>query len=107
MNELPWHCHHCGHEQMVDFDALSSWPLDKVLTAQGFVCSNCGMREAISITSVSLEEALRKLQSVAPGNRKFHFLFAKAIKKAEGLNRRGDPNGALPDPHLAPPRPLG
>lgn len=92
---------------MVDFDALSSWPLDPVLTARGFVCSNCGMREAISITSASLEEAVRKLQSTVPGNRKFPFLFAKAVKKAQGLNRRGDPNGALPNPHLAPPGSLG
>lgn len=88
MNELPWHCSACGHEQMVDFECLSVWPIDRIRSAKGYVCQGCGHREAILITTTSLEEAMRKLKQIPPGHRNFKHQLAKCIKKAEGLHSK-------------------
>lgn len=88
---------------MVDFDRLASRPLDKIVTAHGYVCEKCGNWEAIYHSTASMDEALRKLSRYAPGHPKFAFLFAKAVRKAEGLNRRGDNYGARKRPDMATP----
>jgi hypothetical protein len=92
---------------MVDFERLSIWPIDKILTARGFVCVECQRREAILITNASLEEAMRNLMRYPPGHRKFQYLLARCIKKAEALRLRGETDGTLQHKNMAPARPLG
>ena len=64
--EFPWLCSY-GHENMIDLDHLSEWPVDKVVKAQGFTCVVCGSVEAISHRTASLEAAERKLSRYSPG----------------------------------------
>lgn len=101
MNELPWLCSACGCENMVDFSKLSKRPIDNRISQMGFVCKKCGMWEAILYTNASLDEALRKLAQCAPGHRKFHYLFAKAIRRAESVQVSGEAHGAFQDPDMA------
>lgn len=101
MNEIPWRCSTCGCENMVDFDRLSFWPINKLITARGFTCKSCGTREAILLSNASLEEAMRNLMRYPPGHRKFQYLLAKCIKKAEGLRLRGETDGALQRQNMA------
>lgn len=93
---------------MVDFECLSVWPIDTIRNARGYTCEKCGRREAISLTTSSLEEALRKLNRYSPGQRQFQYLLAKALKKAEALSeRRGECNGSQQHQNLASSRSLG
>lgn len=107
MTELPRRCDHCGYEAMVDYDGLASWPLDKIVTAHGYVCEKCGKREAVFHSTASFDEAMRKLNRYPTTHPKFAFLFAKAVRKAEGINRRGENYGARKRPDLATPRKMG
>lgn len=100
MIELPWLCSN-GHENMIDLENLSEWPLDKVTTVQGFMCEVCGSVEAISHRTTSLAEAERKLSRYRPEQKQFQFLFVKLVHKAEGLNQRGENNGSKQYPHMA------
>lgn len=105
MDELPWRCSACGFENMVDFGRLISWPADHGLRARGFVCERCGAREAVLLTNASLDEAMRKLKLCPPGNRKFNYLFAKAIRGMERM--RGEGNGGIRRQDLASSGPMG
>ena len=91
---------------MVDVEHLISWPLDRIVTARGFVCERCGDREAISYSNSSLEEALRQLTRVSAGDRYFGHYFGKALAKAEAINRRMV-NGSLKCKNMASSGPLG
>lgn len=106
MNEIPWTCHACGHEQMVDFDALPVRPIDKIVSARGFVCGTCGRWEAISYSNSSLEEIMRKLKRYVPGQQKYAFLLFKAIQRARSLRQRGECNGSRKHPHVVAPGPV-
>jgi hypothetical protein len=103
MTELPRRCGHCQNEAMVDYDALASWPLDKIVTVHGYVCEKCGNREAVFHSTASFEDAMRKLKRYLPSHPKFAFLFAKAVRKAEGINRRGENYGARKRTDMATP----
>jgi len=81
---MPWNCQACGYENMIDMDNLSE-----------FTCDNCGMREAIAHRTASLSEAERKLTRQRPGSSQFQWQFQKLVRKAEGLNARGELHGAL------------
>lgn len=107
MMEIPWFCGNCGHENMVDLENLSEWPLDKIVTAQGFTCSKCESREAISHRTTSLIEAERKLSRYHPGQEQFQHHFWKILHKLEGLNARGVNNGAFKRQNLAFPGSMG
>lgn len=89
---------------MVDFEHLSVWPIDKIMSVQGFVCQGCRSREAILYVTASLEEAMRKLLRYPPGHRQFKLLMAKCVRKAEGLRLRGEANGTFQRPDMAPAR---
>lgn len=80
---------------MVNLDNLTSRPLDKIYTSHGYICQNCGAWEAVYHTSPSLEDSLRNLQRYAPGHPKFEHLFLKAVRKAQGVQARGDQHGAF------------
>ena len=73
---------------MVDLDNLLTWPVDKVISAEGFLCG-CGKKEAVSFMTVSLKDKMRKLLRYPPEHAKFAYKFGKLLKKAEGVNRRG------------------
>lgn len=86
---------------MVDFANLSKRPIDKIINQKGFICGKCGTWEAVLYTNASLDEALRKLAQCPPG-RKRQYLFAKAIRRGESVQRRGEAHGALQVPDVAP-----
>lgn len=88
--ELPWRCLGCTWENMINPQALLSWPVDKVISARGFLCELCGTLNVVAFRTVSLEEQMRKLMHCPPQNRKYQFLFKKVLRKAEGVNRRGE-----------------
>lgn len=88
--EYPWRCSGCNHENMVDLENLSEWPLDKLIGAKGFQCEQCGMWEVVGYWTVSLKEQERNLMRYPPTNAKFKFLFAKVLKKAEGVRKHGE-----------------
>lgn len=93
---------------MVDFENLSKWPVDKLITAQGFKCENCGMMEAVAFSTVSLDQKMRKLLRYAPEHPKFRFLFKTTLRKAEGVNLRGETlYGTLGHKNLAPAGQMG
>ena len=68
--------------------SLSEWPVDRLVSAQGFTCEKCQTREAVSHTSVSLREAEKKLSRYRPGQLQFRYLFAKLLRKTSGINER-------------------
>lgn len=106
--ELPWLCKNCTQECMVDFENLESWPLDKIMTAQGFHCKHCGTRNVVAFVTVSLEEQMRKLSIYQPGHPKFSFLFKKTLRKAKGINLRGEAlYGEIGCKDMATARPMG
>jgi len=101
--DIPWICSVCGYENMIDLENLSEWPLDKIVTAQGYTCTKCGTREAISNRTLSLAEAERKLSRYRPRQDQFKLLFGKLVRKQEGLNERGEHNGAFERKDMASP----
>lgn len=105
--DIPWLCGVCHMENMVDLDHLLERTVDKLITAEGFVCESCGMWEAISYRTLSLQEMERKLSRYRPEQQQFQFLFAKLVRKQIGLNERGENNGALQHPHMAGIGPVG
>ena len=88
MIEIPLHCSHCGKLNMVDFSNLDTRPVTKVVNAEGFVCSTCGIWEPVFYITVSLQEKLARLDRTAIGNKKFNYLFGKTLRKAENLRSR-------------------
>jgi hypothetical protein len=73
---------------MVDMEKLESWPLDNLTAARGYTCENCGSREAISYSTASMEAAMKHLMQMRRTHKKFPYYFAKAVRKAEGINKR-------------------
>ena len=100
--EIPWRCRSCHSEQMVDFEKLESWPLDRLITAEGYQCKHCGTMEAVAYCTVSLQKQYINLLRYAPEHNKFSFLFARALRKAEGVFIRGETiNGTSEHENLA------
>jgi len=90
MMEMPWRCKTCNYENLVDMQSLTIWPVDRVIGAKGFQCEQCGMMEVVGYTTISLLEQKRKLVCYPPEHPKFNFLFKKCLRKAEGINERGE-----------------
>ena len=88
--EILWRCRCCGQENMVILDNLLIWPVDKVVSAEGFVCKFCKENVVVGFMTTSLKDKFSKLLQYPPKHKKFLFLFKKALKKAEGVNRRGE-----------------
>jgi len=105
--EIPWLCSSCRHENMVDLEHLQERTVNRVMTAEGFTCENCGMWEAISYRTTSLLEMERRLSRYRPGQAQFEFLLKKLVRKQTGLNQRGEINGEIKLPHMAGTGPLG
>jgi hypothetical protein len=88
MSELPIPCHSCHEENMVDMEKLETRRFDNVAFASGFVCSKCGAWVQVSYTTLSLDMALVKLASRSPQSIGYHWRFAKALKKSEGVQEK-------------------
>lgn len=88
--ELPWHCKMCNHENMIDTDNLEIWPLDKIVSAQGFQCENCQTMEVVLYQTTSLMAQIDKLLRYSPKKQNYYFLFMKSLKKAKGIHLRGE-----------------
>lgn len=70
---------------MVDLEHLAEWQVDKLITAQGFICEKCGKWQAVYAVSVSLREAEKKLFRYSPTHSRFQFHFAKLLRKVSGV----------------------
>ena len=88
MSTLPILCPACHDEMMVDMESLESQPVDKVVSRLGTRCINCDTWITISYTTRLLEDALKKLASRSTNSAGYHYHFAKALKKAEGVQER-------------------
>jgi len=99
--EVPFVCRECGRENWVEMESLSEWPVDRLITAQGFECKHCEVKEAISYTSRSLQDAERKLSRYEPAHPKFAFIVSKLVRKQKGLNMRGEAYGKSNPTNLA------
>jgi hypothetical protein len=88
--EFPRRCSNCNQENMIDLENLSERPLDGLISVREFQCESCGTWEAVSYRTISLIEQMRKLMRYPPQHPKFGFLFSKVLRKAEGVNRRGE-----------------
>lgn len=99
--KVPFICRNCAGENWVDMDDLTEWPLDRLITAQGYKCSQCEVLEAISYTSRSMQDAERKLSRYAPAHPKFRLLVDKLVRKQRGLNERGEAYGKSNHPDMA------
>ena len=88
MIEIPLHCSHCNAINMVDYSTLETRPVDKVVSAEGYICSKCEVWEPVFYYTATLLEKLARLENTAVGNKKFNYLFGKTLKKAENLRSR-------------------
>lgn len=75
---------------MIDLGNLPERRLDNLISVKEFQCEACGIWVAVAYRTVSLMEQMRKLMLYPPGHPKFKFLFAKVLRKAEGVNQRGE-----------------
>jgi len=88
MSALPVLCPSCLEEIMVDMDNLDNQPIDKVASRLGTICTNCDTWITISYTTRLLEDALKKLESRPTSSAGYHYHFAKAFKKCEGVQEK-------------------
>jgi hypothetical protein len=88
MSTLPVLCPSCFDEIMVDMDNLEKQYVDKVASRLGTACTNCGVWITISYTTRLLEDALKKLENRTPNSAGYHYHFAKALKKCEGVQEK-------------------
>ena len=88
MSTLPIQCPSCYDEIMVDMDKLETKPVDKIVSRLGTSCTKCDTWITISFTTKLLEVALDKLSKRSPNSAGYHFHFAKALKKCEGVQER-------------------
>lgn len=90
MIDYPWPCTHCGRLNMVDLLMPERREAGKLVSEDGFVCE-CGVWNVMFYTTISLREAMRKLESMDVRRRDFRYHFAKVLKKAEGIQAKNAP----------------
>jgi hypothetical protein len=73
---------------MVDMDNLENEPMDKIASRLGARCTNCDTWVTVTYTTRSLDETFAKLAERSPDGRHYHFHFAKALKKCEGVQEK-------------------
>ena len=90
MSTLPVLCPSCQEEFMVDIERLQYQPvnIDNVGERLGTHCTNCDDWVIYSYTTRSLENALKKLASRSTNSAGYHYHFAKALKKCEGVQEK-------------------
>ena len=88
MSTFPIPCRSCNEEVMVDMESLESHPIDRVASKQEIKCTECGAWVTVSYTTRLLEDALNKLASRSTNSAGYHYHFAKALKKCEGVQEK-------------------
>ena len=88
MSTLPVMCPSCLKEVMVEMENLETKPIDKVVSRLGVTCTSCDEWVTLSYTTRLLEDALKKLESRPTSGASYHYHFAKALKKCEGIQER-------------------
>lgn len=88
MSTLPVLCPSCHEEIMVDMNNLESKPMDKIASRLGAKCTNCDTWVTVTYTTRSLEDALKKLSHRSENSAGYHYHFAKALKKCEGVQEK-------------------
>ena len=73
---------------MVDMESLDRQPVDKVVTRLGKKCPECDAWVTVSYTTRLLEDALKKLATRSIDSAGYHYHFAKALKKCEGVQEK-------------------
>lgn len=74
---------------MINLQSLESRPLSKIYAVEGFTCKHCERWEVVFYMTVALQESLRKLEKQHPFNTSFKYHFAKTLKRAMEIQRRG------------------
>jgi hypothetical protein len=85
---VPWQCGTCGSVNLIDLLGLESRPVDKIISARGFVCGACRDWQVIFHTSISFDEMSRKLARYTPGHEQYKFLLKKLMRKAISMAQR-------------------
>ena len=88
MSTLPILCPACFEEFMADLESLEGHPIDRVASKLEIKCPKCDAWVTFSYTTRLLEVALDKLSKRSPNSAGYHFHFAKALKKCEGVQER-------------------
>lgn len=88
MGELPWMCSGCGKWNMIDLLKLERRAVDKIFFVDGFLCDHCKMWVNVFYTTRSLQDAMKKLESMDEKRKDFRYHFAKVMRKAEGVQER-------------------
>lgn len=98
--ELPLQCF-CGHETMLDLECLETMPISKIFTQEGFVCKNCKQWKPVFILTLSLSEAMRKLNQMSLSHKNYRFHFMKTVRKAMDVQKRGEFYGSSRNKNMA------
>ena len=86
--ELPFRCTACGVETMQD--KLPRRPISKLYSVEEYICKACGKHAPCFFTTVQLLDGMRKLETMRPDHPSFRYHFAKTLKRAEEIQRRGE-----------------
>ena len=73
---------------MVDMESLERHAIDGVASRLGIKCPKCDTWITVSYTTRLLDDALNKLASRSTNSAGYHYHFAKALKKAEGVQEK-------------------
>lgn len=99
---FPETCPHCGAVNEVDCLALERRPLSKVLWVEGYRCQTCNQWKPVFYSNRLLDEALRKLETMRPDHPSFAYHFAKTVRRAQDIQRRGlESNGTFRHQNMA------
>lgn len=85
--QLPLRCKN-GHETMVEMEAMEKRQISKLVQAEGFRCASCGVWTDYFFVTLSLSEQIKKLSKMSVTHRNYAFHFAKAVRKAAGIQQR-------------------
>lgn len=85
--EFPWTCD-CGRETVVDHEKLETRRIG-LYTVYVFFCERCKQWKPVWFEEVSLSDAMRKLEAMKPSRKDFRFRFAKTLRRAVDIQKRG------------------
>jgi len=90
--DLPLMCL-CGRETMVDLESMPRRNITKILQVEGFYCGVCGAWNDYFLITPSLSEQMVKLSRISVTHRNYPYYFAKAVRKASGIQKRTGDHG--------------
>ena len=78
---------------MIDLEKMENRPLSRIFTQEGFICERCGTWKPVFINTLSLRDAMRKLDQMPLTHKDYRFHFMKTVRKAMDVQKRGDQHG--------------